>query len=262
MSKEYQIICIDDDEQFLCSLEASLPDKVAMLCDRFTCRFEFVPDAQELQRLITQQGHFPAMLIADQVMPGTTGIELIDGLKSKDPSIVCVLLTGHAGLDSAKYAINRHLLDQYVSKPIEDLQRFALLVANLLKQRHCDLEERERTAQLAQMVESLRISNDKIRAMHAASEQIAMLSKSFKALDFDEVSKLITHEVPKIFGAQWSTLCFTADGCVQASTHHKDCPCSAQEVLANQHARGAIERADVCSGDVGDVCARHGAKSP
>ena len=104
--KEYQVLCIDDDEQFLSSLEASLPDKVAVLCGRFNCRFEFVTRPQELFRMISEtRGALPAMVIADQIMPGVTGIELIEKLKKEHPDLVCVLLTGHAGLESAKYAI-------------------------------------------------------------------------------------------------------------------------------------------------------------
>ena len=74
-----------------------------------------------------------AMVISDQLMPGTSGIDLIETLKKSHPHMKSILLTGHAGLDSATYAINHHLLDQYILKPIEDFQQFAAVVANLLK---------------------------------------------------------------------------------------------------------------------------------
>lgn len=45
-------------------------------------------------------------------------------------------------------------------------------------------------------------------AMQAAAEQVAMLSKNFKSLDFDEVLHLVTREVPRIFGADSGVLCF------------------------------------------------------
>ena len=260
---EYQIVCIDDDEEFLSSLETSLPDRVAPLCDRFKCRFEFVSNPEELLRIMSgARSAMPAMVIADQVMPGVTGIELIERLKNSHPDLVCVLLTGHAGMDSAKYAINRHLLDQYISKPIEDLQVFALLVANLLKQHHLGLEERERTAQLTQTVESLRISNDKIRAMHAASEQVAMLSKNLKALDFDEVAELIAHEVPKLFDADWSVLCFPGGQCAAEARYHHGCPMPSADLSARRDTRNAMERAEVRCGDAAEVCVKLGARSP
>ena len=45
---------------------------------------------------------------------------------------MCVLLTGNVAADSVKYAVNRHLLDQYVAKPIEDIDMFVAVLANLV----------------------------------------------------------------------------------------------------------------------------------
>ena len=262
--KEYLIIGIDDDEQFLSSLEASLPAKVSRLCEQFQCRFEFVSRPEELYTVIagSKETH-PALLISDQIMPGITGIELIEKMKKDYQDLVCVLLTGHAGLDSAKYAINCHLLDQYVSKPIVDLQEFAYLIANLLKKHHLDLEERERSAQLAQTVEALRISNEKIRAMHGAAVQVAMLSKNLKALDFNEVMELITHEVPKIFHADWSMVCFPEeDPCLMENSHHQNCPQQMKDLLARQDVKCVLENLESHFGPTSEKCDKIGAQAP
>ncbi|MCJ7544077.1 MAG: diguanylate cyclase [Phycisphaerae bacterium] len=208
--KRYLTICIDDDEEFLVSLRRALPGKVSPLCREFACEFEFVTSADELRQLLAGaagDGVAPAMIISDQLMPGISGLELIEQVKKDYPDLVCVLLTGHGGLDSAKQAINRRLLDQYVSKPVEDMHEFASSMANLLKRHHLQLEERQRTEQLAETVEKLRLSNEQIRAMHSAAEQIAMLSKGLKCVDLDEVIQLVTHEVPKVFGAEFGVLC-------------------------------------------------------
>jgi len=208
--KKYLAICVDDDEEFLGSLKRSLPGRVTPLCQDFAVEFEFVASPQEAQSLVVdsaEQEIPPAMLISDQLMPGTNGLDLIEQIKTKQSDIVCVLLTGHAGLEQAKRAINQHLLDQYTTKPIEDMEAFAASIANLLKRHHLFLEERQRTSQLAQTVEQLRASNEKIRAMHAAAEQIAMLSKGLKCVDLDEVVRLVTEEVPRLFEAEFGVLC-------------------------------------------------------
>lgn len=44
------------------------------------------------------------------------------------------------------------------------------------------------------------------KAMQGAAEQVAMLSKSFKSLDYNEVLDLVTREVPSIFGASCGLL--------------------------------------------------------
>ena len=265
--KEYQIICVDDDEQFLSSLASSLPTRTAPLCPEFECAFEFVASSQELFQLLSESSDGPAlaMVISDQMMPGIDGIHLIEKLKAQRLDAVYVLLTGHAGLASAQYAINRHLLDQYVTKPVEDLQEFASLVANLLKGHHLHLEEKQRTSELADTVEQLRVSNEKIRAMHAAAEQVAMLSKGLKSLDFEDVIKLVTDEVPRIFQAEWAVLCFPEHDCPAqnaALIRRRSCPASEEALLTREDAPQAWQQAAILSGEVCASCEKLGGESP
>ncbi|HAU36924.1 MAG TPA: hypothetical protein DCX07_04320 [Phycisphaerales bacterium] len=263
--KEYQILCVDDDEEFLASLESSLPSKVAPLCDRFGCVFEFVSTPGELLEILSSSDDDSvqtAMVISDQVMPGITGIELIEKIKADRPDVMCVLLTGHAGMESAKYAINHHLLDQYVGKPIEDLHEFASLVANLLKAFHLDLEERARTAELARTVEELRIANENIRAMQTAAEQVAMLSKNLKSLDFNEVMELVTSDVPKLFDAKWSVLCFPDNDCPVVAKQRNHCPCPEEQLAERIDNAENLQRGEVVMGEVPIFCAELEAESP
>lgn len=268
--KEYQIICIDDDEEFLRSLEGALPDRISPLCDHFVCRFDFVSSPEELMEVLETNaaaGMVPGMIISDQVMPGITGIELLEKVRSRYPDIGCVLLTGHAGLESAKYAINRRLLDQYVSKPIEDLAEFASLAANVLKSHHNEMEERERAAQLKQAMEDLRKTNEKVKAMHAAAEQVAMLSKGLRTLNFDEVVNMITQQVPRIFQAQRGVMCFPegdcpADGHPRPQLERQNCPCPEEHLLRRADAHESCNYEHVVTGDVPQVCNQLGGQSP
>ena len=215
--RQYRIVCIDDDEHFLQSLEGSLPRRVEAICSEFRCSFEFVASMEELHEVFAE-GPI-AMLICDQMMPGVSGLDLIEELKSENPRIATVLLTGHGSLDSAKHAINRQLLDQYISKPIEDIDVFVSVVANLLKKHHYDLEERDRTEQLAQTVVRLQHTNEQIGAMQNAAEEIAVLSQRLKTLKIEEVLSLAAEEVPKLFGAKHAALyciprtCQTDESC-------------------------------------------------
>jgi diguanylate cyclase (GGDEF)-like protein len=268
-AKRYLTICIDDDEEFLGSLKRSLPGKVTPLCREFAAEFEFVTTAQEVQESLSDASErdlLPAMLISDQIMPGITGLDLIEQLKGKYPDLVCVLLTGHAGLEQAKRAINQHLLDQYVTKPIEDMQEFAAMTSNLLKQHHLQLEERQRTSQLADTVEQLRASNEKIRAMHSAAEQIAMLSKGLKCVDLDEVVRLITDEVPKLFDAEFGVLCMRdvhVGSCSQPAmiSRHR-CPAADQFVAARPEAEGLPDQSSIVLHNVPSPCEALGGLPP
>ncbi len=267
--KRYLTICIDDDEEFLVSLRRALPDKVAPLCADFACEFEFVTSADELRALVAGEAGedvSPAMIISDQLMPDISGLELVEEVKQDHPDMVCVLLTGHGGLDSAKQAINRRLLDQYVSKPIEDMHEFASSMANLLKRHHLQLEERQRTEQLAETVEQLRISNNKIRAMHSAAEQIAMLSKGLKCVDLDEVVQLVTGEVPKVFEAEFGVLCLRGpqlgpeEGSPTVSRHH--CPAAEHFLISRAECDLAQHDSAVVSNSVPAPCEALGGRAP
>ena len=256
---EYWVLCIDDDEQFLASLEAALPQRVAARCAQFQCRFDFVSTPEELDELLAQEPRRAerfAMLIADQVMPRITGIQLIERLRRQRPGLAYVLLTGHAGLDSARYAINNRLLDAYATKPIEDMEQFALQVAGLLKQRHLDLTERART-------EDLRRSHERIQAMHAAAEQVALLAKGIKCLDFEELVQLVTREVPRIFQAQSAVLCIPAESCPDGGcrTHRSGCPCGEEKLQARLTELPADSLNVIVAGPEGP-CQAAGARPP
>ena len=217
---EYLIVCVDDDEQFLSSLAGALPSRVKALCTSFECSFEFVASAEELLELLAGTHGTPplGLVISDQIMPGTDGIKLIEMIKADLPDVASILLTGHSGMESARYAINHHLLDQYVAKPIEDMDEFASTAANLLKHHHLNLQERQRTIELAQSNEQLRQSNAKVRAMQAAAEGVAKLSKGIKCLDFTEVVEMISHDVPKLFNAKRGVFCMVSEDEATVST--------------------------------------------
>jgi len=262
--EEYRIVCIDDDEQFLLSLERSLPDRVEVLCPDFRCTFEFAASVEELSEVLS---HLPkdgslAMAISDQMIPGVRGIDLIEKLKADYGDIVTMLLTGHGSLDSAKYAINRGLLDQYIAKPIEDIHVFVSLVANLLKRHHLDLMEKKRTEQLAKTVEQLQHSNEEISEMQSAAETIAMLSKCFKSLDLDEVISVISRELPKVFGAEQGVMCFDPKGC-PAELAQQGSPTCPTHQATSQITPSTSNEANETSTDVpAAVCSELGGKQP
>ncbi len=65
----------------------------------------------------------PDLVIVDQRLPDTTGINLATMLKSRDPDLGVILLTGYVSADSAIAAVG--LVDDYLTKPVppEDLVR-------------------------------------------------------------------------------------------------------------------------------------------
>jgi hypothetical protein len=65
----------------------------------------------------------PDLVVVDQRLPDTTGIVLATSLKSQDPELGVILLTGYVSADSAIAAVG--LVDDYLTKPVppDDLVR-------------------------------------------------------------------------------------------------------------------------------------------
>lgn len=134
---EQHILCVDDDRDFLKSLEFFLPEQVNKeKMPNLWYRFLFVDNPKEalgiLQELRTTS-ETVAMVISDQKMPQMKGTEFLEEAGKISPDSIRVLLTGYAGLESAITAINDHLLDKYLTKPIEDEHDFTLSIQHLLQ---------------------------------------------------------------------------------------------------------------------------------
>ena len=73
-----------------------------------------------------------AVIIADQIMPGMKGVELLEKVHRRSPATAKILLTGQAGLDAVVAAINRAELNHYIAKPWDEAG-LRLAVENLLR---------------------------------------------------------------------------------------------------------------------------------
>jgi signal transduction histidine kinase len=58
----------------------------------------------------------PDLAVVDQRLPDITGIDLSDRLKTQDPDLAVILLTGYASADNAIAAVG--LVDDYLTKPV------------------------------------------------------------------------------------------------------------------------------------------------
>lgn len=170
---EYTIYCVDDDEEFLASLKGFLPLRLAGACGRFDLDFEFfsnpldaLAEAQDLpaNRL--------AVVIADQIMPQVDGIELLKRIKALHGDTRCVLLTGHAALETAVMGINSRVLEKYLLKPIEEPVGFVRSIEDLVRQHHLVLQssiQRLRVMDQFEFIRSLSAAADEEAALASAS---------------------------------------------------------------------------------------------
>jgi len=134
--REGYVVCVDDDADFVKSLELFLPGQINESSPGPVHRFLFFTDPEEalqvLHEIVPGQGVL-AMVISDQQMPHMKGTAFLSRIRERYPDCVRVLLTGHAGLDSAIAAINERLLDKYMTKPVDNEHDFTVSVRLLLQ---------------------------------------------------------------------------------------------------------------------------------
>ncbi len=210
MSKQmYHLFFIDDDKDFLRSMNMAVSKRISENEIGMDIQTHFMSNPNEglaFAKELTEESEKIAVIISDQQMPELTGIELMEQAGEFVPNSFKVLLTGYASLDSAKYAINHRILDQYVSKPIADYDNFLSLVNNAIKTFHFREEKENAEREIRQYVAELEIKNIKIRDMHLAAEKIAYLAQGLRKLDLDEVLDLIITKIPEVFSAKYASL--------------------------------------------------------
>jgi DNA-binding NtrC family response regulator len=58
-----------------------------------------------------------AMVLTDLIMPGVSGMEVLEHLIAKSPKTMCIILTGHGSIKSSVEAIKKGAFD-YITKPV------------------------------------------------------------------------------------------------------------------------------------------------
>lgn len=171
MSRKEIIVCVDDEEGVLRVLRAQLGARFGHECQVLTARSgdEAVALFDELER----DGESIALVIADQIMPGMKGVELLEIVDRRLPSTTKILLTGQAGLDAVIDAINRAHLNQYISKPWDETA-LLLAVENLLRQYRLTHENQQLIASLSAKNQALLEMNRELEAkIHERTHELA-----------------------------------------------------------------------------------------
>ncbi len=116
---------IDDDDKVLDLIELVLKEEGVETIRRSNT-------AEEILGLISAEDF--DFIISDLMLPGMSGLELLDEIHKMDRDIPFVLITGYASLDSAIEAINKGAF-YYIKKPFNiDEIRFVLAKISMNKE--------------------------------------------------------------------------------------------------------------------------------
>ncbi|MFW6084035.1 MAG: sigma-54-dependent transcriptional regulator [Gemmatimonadota bacterium] len=166
------VLVVDDDETMREVLTVRLED--------WGYRVQAVPTADEARSAIESED--PDVVLADIVLPGMTGIELLRLLKDDDSSRPVIMMTGHGSVDLAVEAMKEGAED-FLTKPIETDKLEAVLKAVI-----ADISLRHRVAELDHQLED----QPGFAGMIGRSEAMQEVFDAVELLAQNEASAIIT----------------------------------------------------------------------
>jgi FixJ family two-component response regulator len=104
-----RILIVDDEEAILETMTFTFEDDYDVLT---------AENAEDALALLEENSPI-AVVISDQRMPGTTGVEFLSLVYERHPSTTRIILTGFADMDATIKAINDGHVYAYVTKPWE-----------------------------------------------------------------------------------------------------------------------------------------------
>jgi two-component system response regulator HupR/HoxA len=134
------------------------PNTLTLISQLFRREFPVYTATGGAQALEILQREAVGVIVADQRMPGMTGVELLHRVMETHPDVVRIILTAYADIDTLMDAINSGNVYHYVTKPWEN-RDLSLIVRSametfLLRDRNTQLLEEN-----TRLVEELRQAN-------------------------------------------------------------------------------------------------------
>jgi PAS domain S-box-containing protein len=108
MLKDAKILVIDD--------EAVIRDGCFRILVRDGCRVKTVENGEAGLKLITAEKETFDVLLLDLMMPGISGMEVLDALRGVDDNLIVVVITGYATVELAVEAMKKGAYD-FIAKP-------------------------------------------------------------------------------------------------------------------------------------------------
>src|SRR4029079_8869361 len=168
------ILCVDDEEGILAALRQQLSARFGAECDIAVAKN--AREALDLMEDLQQDGEQLAVVIADQIMPGMKGVELLEEVHRRSPQTVKILLTGQAGLDAVVYAINKRGRNHSTQKPWDEPD-LRLTIQNFLSRFRL---ERER----AELLRELQTTNAELATLNSSlEEKVVARTRELEALN-------------------------------------------------------------------------------
>ncbi len=137
------VLFVDDDEIVLQSLERGLLDK--------SYNKLFVKNCNEaLEILQREEVH---VIVADMVMPGMDGLELLKIIKKEYPNIVSMVLSGYAQTANVMMAMYEVGVYRFISKPLTFDEDFRTVIRQAIDNYNLQSEHEDIVTELGRCSE-------------------------------------------------------------------------------------------------------------
>ncbi|MBU0519091.1 sigma-54 dependent transcriptional regulator [bacterium] len=135
-----RILIVDDEEssRLLCKMTLEGNDRKITLCK----------SAEEAIKELGRDAY--DLVLTDMIMPGISGIELLERIKSERSDTSVLLMSGKGSISIAVKAIQSGAED-FIEKPFPDPEVLAATVKRVLKSRHLEKENRDLRLQLKKL---------------------------------------------------------------------------------------------------------------
>jgi signal transduction histidine kinase len=183
------VICVDDEPMVLESLKIDLKRVLGEACLIETA--ESGEEALELIEEFQQSGEYEvALVLADYIMPGLRGDDLLKQIHQRSPQTLNVMISGQADLDAVSEALQNASLYRYIPKPwtSEELkQTIAEAIQKYLEDRKLEAQTKE--------IQTLNITlerqvRDRTRELHQKMQELEQLNRLK-----DEFLHAVTHDL-------------------------------------------------------------------
>ncbi|HXC04963.1 MAG TPA: response regulator [Bacteroidia bacterium] len=109
MEKKINILYVDDESNNLVAFKALF---------RREYNIHTAVSADEGKALMKE--HVFHVILTDQRMPGTTGVEFLESILAEYPDPIRMLITGYADIQAVIQAINKGQVYRYITKPWDE----------------------------------------------------------------------------------------------------------------------------------------------
>jgi len=125
------ILLVDDEPNVLSALQRALLDEP----------YDILTATSGEKGLECLEKNQVKIIVSDERMPGMGGAEFLSQVKEKYPSVIRIMLTGHASVESTMKAVNSGEIYRFFTKPWSDTELILALRSALEKY---DLEAENR----------------------------------------------------------------------------------------------------------------------